>query len=223
MVLSVYWKALILTLLILGAWFMLSATFEGQRNFQLIQQIDSIITQESASITYLSYVESTGDIERYCTVLHEHISIQNEKLFSLLQVLEQTRYNTLDNQYVIAQQRFQSANAQLYFSLKQAQIKCIDATQKNNEPILYFYADKDACTDCAVQAQALDQLRETCGRKLQIFAFPDAGGPGPIGLLVKDYNITQAPTLIIGEKKYEGVQSPSKLNMLLACDVTTVV
>ncbi len=221
MVLSVYWKALIVTLLILGAWFLLSSTFESQRNTQLIQQIDAIITQESASSTYLSYVESTGDVERYCAVLHEHISLQNEKLFALLQVLEQTRYNTLDNQYRIAHERFQSANAQLYFSLKQAQVKCKEAVQKNNEPILYFYADKADCTDCGVQAQVLDYLRETCGKKLQIFAFPSEGGPSPIALLVKDYNITLAPSLVIGEQKYEGVQSPSTLSALLACDAKT--
>lgn len=219
MVLSVYWKALIMTLLILGAWVLLAATFESQRNTQTLQQIDSIITQESAINAYLDYVASTGNDERFCAVLREHIELQNERLFSLLEGLEQARYNTLDNQYYLARQRFHSANAQLYFSLKRYELKCPQDFLR--EPILYFYTDQTDCIDCGVQAQVLDQLRETCSHKLQIFAFPIEGGIEPIDLLVKDYNITIAPTLIIDENKYESLQSPSKLSGLLACGEST--
>ncbi|QQR92409.1 MAG: hypothetical protein IPJ89_04610 [Candidatus Iainarchaeum archaeon] len=219
MVLSVYWKALIMTLLILGAWALLSSTFESQRNAHTLEQIDSIITQENAINAYLDYVESTGNEARFCTVLQEHIELQNEKLFSLLESLEETRYNTLDNQYQLARQRFQSANAQLYFSLKRYELKC--PRNELRQPILYFYSDNEGCIDCGVQAQVLDQLRETCSHKLQIFAFPIEGGIVPIELLVKDYNILTAPTLVIDENKYEGVQSPSALNGVLACGEPT--
>ncbi len=212
---NIFARAGILTLLILTAWFLLSTALEGDRNAQLLGKIDTVISQESAIDAYLDYIESTHNVERYCSVLSDHIEQQNQKLFELLGLLDQARQNTLQNQYTLVRQRFQSANAQLYFSLKQLEQKC-PPPNVSKIPILYFFPDNAPCTDCLVQAQILDELRDTCS-KLQIFAFPVEGGIETVDLLVKDYGITQTPSLVIEEKVYAGVQSKTKLNGLLAC------
>lgn len=213
---NIYARAAILTFLIVGAWVIFSYSFEGQRNTQLLSQIDSVITQESATQAYLDYLESTKNAERYCSVLENHIQKQNEKLFPLLSLLDQASHNTLANDYQIVRQRFQSANAQLFFSLKQFEQKCPDSKELK-KPILYFFPDNMPCSDCLLQAKILDELKISCTSPLQIFAFPVQGGIETIDLLIADYQIQKTPSLVIQEKVYEGVQSKSKLTQILNC------
>ena len=179
-------------------------------------EIDSLVAQEGAVGSYLDYLKASGDINRFCAGLKTHIQSQNEKLFPLLNELDQARQNNLQNQYSLVRKRFQSANAQLYFLLKRYDIEC-PSSPELNKPILYFFADVGPCAECTLQAGILDHLRETCKQPIQIFAFPIEGGIEPIDLLVKDYNITHAPSLVINDETYSGVQSPSQLNQLLSC------
>lgn len=213
---NVFVRAGILTVLILTAWFLLSTALEGDRNTRLLGQIDTVITQESAISAYLDYLDNPEDNTRYCTVLNEHIQRQSTNLFSLVGLLDQARQNSLQNQYPIVRQRFISANAQLFFSLKKFEKKCPDNTELR-QPILYFFPDNGPCTDCLIQAQILDQIRETCSKPVQIFAFPVEGGVETVDLLVKDYQIEQTPSLVIHDKAYPGVQGESKLKQLLSC------
>lgn len=216
---SPFVKAGVLTAIILASWLLFSLTFEGQRNNELLSDIDTIIAEESATQSYLAYLQSTGDVRRFCTVLGSHIQTQNENLFGLLQSLEAAKKNSLDNQYELVRKRFQAANAQLYFSLLSFQREC-PFTEELQQPILYFFSDLEECANCAFQAQILDELGKTCNKPIQIFAFPYEGGIEPIDLLVSDLNITQVPTIVIDEKKYVGVQAPSKLAKLLRCETT---
>jgi hypothetical protein len=212
---NIFGRAAILTILILTAWFLLSSALEGDRNARLTSQIDAVMTQENAVNAYLDYLKTTNDTQRYCSVLSEHIQLQNEKLFPLVGLLDQARENSLQNQYDLVRQRFISANAQLFFSLKTYQTTCPDA-QLMRQPILYFYPD-GPCTDCLIQAQILNEIRDSCTQNVQIFAFPVEASSEVSALLVKDYSIQKTPSLVIQEKVYEGVQNKSKLNTLLSC------
>jgi hypothetical protein len=209
-------KAFALMLVILVAWFMFGTLFEGERNNTILGEIDSVIQEQSATRAYLDYLSSTQDETRFCSVLHDHIQSQNVRLFGLLATLEETRINSINNQYPLVRKRFQSANAQLFFSLKRFENEC-QLQEKPLVPILYFFPDKHECAECKLQAQILTELGKTCSAPIQIFAFPIEGGLEPIELLVKDYNITVSPSLVIGENVLEGIQSKSKLNEMLNC------
>lgn len=212
---NVFARAAVLTIIIITAWFLLSSALEGDRNTRLISQIDTVTTQENAVNAYLDYLKTTQNTERYCAVLSEHIQVQNEKLFPLVSLLDQARENSLQNQYDLVRQRFISANAQLFFSLKTYQANCPDA-QDLRQPILYFYPD-GPCTDCLIQAQILNEIRDTCTQNVQIFAFPIEGSSEISSLLVKDYSIQKTPSLVIDDIVLPGVQTMSKLNTLLKC------
>ncbi len=213
---NLFVRAGILTLLILTAWFLLSTALEGERNNTLLGKIDTVIAEEGAVDAYLEYIESTGDAQRYCEVLTEHIQKQNERLFPLLSLLDQARQKGLENDYSNVRQLFQAANAKLYFSLKKFEYKCPESNALK-QPILYFFPDGANCNECLIQAQILNEIRDSCHQQIQIFAFPVEGGIEPVDLLVKDYSIEKTPSLVIGEKVYEGVQSKSTLNELLYC------
>ncbi|MFH0970824.1 MAG: hypothetical protein V1776_05190 [Candidatus Diapherotrites archaeon] len=216
MVTNIFVRAGIFTVIVLIAWFLLSTALEGERNTLLLGKIDTVIAEESAVGAYLDYLESTGNVERYCHVLEEHIQIQNERLFSLLALLDEARQNSLQNQYPVVRQRFQSANARLFFSLQTYNYKC-PATDQLKQPILYFFPDNMPCSDCLLQAQILDEIRDTCSTPIQIFAFPVEGGIETVELLVKDYGIETTPSLVINNEVLKGVQSKGGLMQLLNC------
>lgn len=213
---NLFVRAGILTILILTAWFLLSTALEGERNNVLLGKIDTVIAEEGAVDAYLEYIDTTHDDARYCDVLKDHIQKQNENLFPLLSLLDQARQNGLQNDYQTVRQRFQAANAKLYFSLRKFENRCTN-TEGLKHPILYFFPDNANCTDCQIQAQILNEVRDACENPIQIFAFPVEGGIEPVDLLVKDFSIDKTPSLVIGEKVYEGVQSKSTLNNLLSC------
>ncbi len=213
---NIFGRAAILTLLILTAWFLLSTALEGERNAKILAAIDSITMQEEATSAYLDYLESTGNIERYCTVFKEHIQKETQKLFPLVALLDQSRQNSLQDHYESIRQQFQATNAKVYFSLKLFEQKCTD-TEGLNQPILYFFPDNQTCSDCLLQAQILNEIRDTCGKPLQIFAFPSNTETQPVSLLVKDYQIDKIPALVIDEKLYEGVQGKKFLESILQC------
>ena len=54
---GIFTRAAILTAVILASWFLLSSSFEADRNNQLLTQIDNVITEESAISNYLDYLD----------------------------------------------------------------------------------------------------------------------------------------------------------------------
>jgi len=78
-------------------------------------------------------------------------------------------------------------------------------------PILYFYSNQE-CEDCVLQGNVLTFLKDKYQDKILIFAI-DADferEPG-IEIIKSSYNITQTPSLVIGDKKYDGLMTKEKL------------
>jgi len=80
--------------------------------------------------------------------------------------------------------------------------------------ILYFYAIKN-CDDCQAQGFVLSFLKEKYPEKIMIFALDKDEDLYSLNLLKSTYNITTAPTLIINNKKYEGLKDINKLKEIL--------
>lgn len=80
--------------------------------------------------------------------------------------------------------------------------------------ILYFYSIKN-CDNCQAQGFVLSYLKETYPDKIMIFALDKDEDLYSLDLLKNVYNVTTAPTLIINNKKYEGLKDINELKSLL--------
>jgi glutaredoxin len=80
--------------------------------------------------------------------------------------------------------------------------------------ILYFYAIKN-CNDCQAQGFVLSYLKEKYPDEIMVFALDKDEDLYSLNLIKNVYNITTAPTLIINNKKYEGLKDINELKNLL--------
>ena len=91
----------------------------------------------------------------------------------------------------------------------------------DSHTILYFYINgqsctgdecKDLCGDCDAQAFILDYLKKTYGEKVLIFSFNLENANEPMVAILKDsYNITKYPTIVVDDKKFEGLTSKEEI------------
>jgi len=80
--------------------------------------------------------------------------------------------------------------------------------------VLYFYAIKN-CDDCQAQGFVLSFLKEKYPDKIMTFALDKDEDLYSLNLIKNVYNVTKAPTLIINNKKYEGLKDINALKDLL--------
>lgn len=80
--------------------------------------------------------------------------------------------------------------------------------------VLYFYSTKD-CSDCIAQGVVLDDLKKEYRMKLLTFSL-DAEYQHPIvESLVRTYNITQTPSIVIGDTVLSGLYNKTQLMGIL--------
>jgi hypothetical protein len=73
--------------------------------------------------------------------------------------------------------------------------------------VLYFYAPTENCNDCDNQAFVLTYLKQKLKDKILIFSFDSTFEQEPlVNLLVKTYNMTQYPSLVIDNSLVTGLQ-----------------
>ncbi len=80
--------------------------------------------------------------------------------------------------------------------------------------VLYFYAIKN-CDDCQAQGFILSYLKEKYPDKIMTFALDKDEDLYSLNLIKNSYNVSTAPTLIINNKKYEGLKDINALNDIL--------
>jgi glutaredoxin len=80
--------------------------------------------------------------------------------------------------------------------------------------VLYFYAIKN-CDDCQAQGFVLSFLKEKYPDNIMTFALDKDEDLYSLNLIKNVYNVTKAPTLIINNKKYEGLKDINALKDLL--------
>jgi hypothetical protein len=80
--------------------------------------------------------------------------------------------------------------------------------------VLYFYSIKD-CGDCQAQGFVLSYLKEKYPQDIMVFSLDKNEDLYSLNLLKSIYNVTKAPTLVINNKKYEGLMDTNQLKDLL--------
>ena len=84
---------------------------------------------------------------------------------------------------------------------------------------MYFYRDaKPLCSDCIVQGEIIDGIREKC-RNVKSFAFPLDLNLGFVELFKTLYGFDEAPSLVINEKTvFEGLTAEQEIMENIQCE-----
>lgn len=97
--------------------------------------------------------------------------------------------------------------------LKEATKRC----NINLNLILYFYSnDENKCKDCGVQGYVLTFLRKKyIDKNIYVYSFNTDLENNAVNTLVRLYNITKLPSVVINEKTYYGFKDRDEIERIL--------
>ncbi|MBW2976310.1 DsbA family protein [Candidatus Woesearchaeota archaeon] len=167
----------------------------------------------SLQFQYL-YLTTLKDKNASCSVLYtameKSIGDLSDSLQTFINYKDETRVNK--EEYEIVGRKYILDNLKYWLLAKRTKEEC-DLDVVN---ILYFYSESN-CPICPNQGVILTYFKKIFGDKLLIFPIDvDYETNEPIiTILKKQYKITAYPTIIIGDKKYEGVISNNELKKII--------
>jgi hypothetical protein len=208
--LNVYIKAAILTALVFISGIAIGWYLDSQRVVFLQSQIDKLqISLSSLALEETFYNSINMNKEMLCEVYvskANEVSIEAGKLGSYLEGFREiTKFNA--HEFEILKNKYFISNLQFWLYMRRLREEC----NYSVITILYFYNVKN-CEDCAAQGIALTSLKRGDPEKYMIFALDIDSDLGIVKTLVKYFNVTKAPTIIINEKiKLEGFVPKEKI------------
>ncbi len=153
-----------------------------QIQYQLISELSQQKNCPAVSATFDSYLKELMKTEERL-IEYEKDATLNKKDF-----------NVLKKEYVQAQVN--------YWMLAQ---KTKEICKNDFITILYFYAPTEHCSDCDNQGFVLTYLKQKLQDKILIFSFDSTFEDEPlIDMLIKTYNISEYPSLVIEENSTAG-------------------
>ncbi len=167
----------------------------------------------SLQFQYL-YLTTLKDRKDSCSVLQtsmeKGINDLSKSLELFVEYKEQTKINK--EEYELVGRRYLLDNLKYWLFAKKAKEECnLDVVT-----ILYFYSEAN-CRVCPNQGVVLTYFKKIFGDKLLIFPIDvdyEKNEPA-ISILKNQYKIIEYPTLIIEDKKYEGILGNKELQKII--------
>ncbi len=202
----------IITFLIFSLGLMLGLVLEDKR-YNLVEEINQGQEVKSLSLQlqylYLTTFSSYDNCPTLSTTLKEAITDLSNSLSDVVAYEEENKAST--QRKIIIQRRYILDNIRYWLLARESKQRCnLDIV-----PILYFYTED--CGSCPLQGTILTYFKSTFGDKLLVFPLNlDLRDEEPmIEIIISQFNVTKYPTLIVDNKKYEGVISQDKLQPII--------
>ena len=86
----------------------------------------------------------------------------------------------------------------------------------NHTDVLYVYSSDPSCSECQVQGKILDGVRASCPN-VRTFVMDIKESMATLDMIKMKYNVTSAPTIVVGGKAYAKVLPADEIKMLVSC------
>jgi len=207
-----YLKAFFLTLLILIFGLAAISFIDESRISNISRSVEENSLELRAAQQLFLYEDVFQD-DSLCRVLNERIDLQKTEAISLLNEINTAEANSLFGNTSLLKKKFLLQNIELYLLIQKSIKEC------GNErvvSILYFFPDNVFCADCATQAKILDSVVDKCSNA-RVFAFPTDLDVPVIDLLAVRFEVEGYPSIVVGNKKLDGVISEERLLNEFTC------
>tara|TARA_Y100000310_G_scaffold339840_1_gene433760 strand:- start:38 stop:736 length:699 start_codon:yes stop_codon:yes gene_type:complete len=204
----------ILTLLIFSLGLTLGLVLEEQR-YNLVEDLNQEQDVKYLSLQlqylYLTSFSNNDNCAVLSTTLKETIKELDKSLGQVISWEEEEKTSETDK--TLFQRRYVLDNLRYWLLAKEGKKKC----DLNIVPIIYFYSSD--CPSCPNQGTILTYFKRLFGE--QVLTFPinlDLRNQEPmVEIAISQFNVTKLPTLVIDNKKYEGVVGQDQMQGLI-CD-----
>lgn len=157
--------------------------------------ISSFVQQKNCDAALKALDKSLSDLENTRLKLESYISTPfgGNREFELLK-----------REYILGEVRY-------WLFLRQTE----DICKKDSVSMLYFYSNEE-CPDCGTQGMILTYLKDKFRERLLVFALDyDFAEEPMLGILRDSYNVTSVPTIVIRDRKFEGLKTKEELTSLM--------
>jgi hypothetical protein len=209
---SIYWKGALLAFLLFIFSLLIGYYIELDKTERIKNTINSINLAIDSSSTMMFFIQQTKS-KKDCQALSIGINELWMETNRLRNQLEEQNTNVMIKNDEL-KTFYYLTNIKLFLLTRDYQ----DVCQKNFSNILFFYTAFVSCPECSVQGKILDEIRDECKGSVAVFAFPiDVKNIIALNLIQSYYNITKVPSLVINEKKYEGLLSKNEIKKIISC------
>ena len=212
-----FFSALFITLIIFLSSFLLGIYFDNTR-YKVVKSIvekqDLEFEMLQVQYLFLQQVEGEKNKNFSCsvtsTILENNVKTLSPILNKILDY--EKNKNTNLQEYTNLRIRYDIYNTKYFLLAEKSRKEC------NNDivTILYFFNNK--CESCKKQGYILSGLKKVLKEKILVYPFEEKfkSEDFTVDLLVKSYNITTTPTIIVNEKtRIEGFVDKEKLKSII--------
>lgn len=197
----------------------LNSLMDDKREEAVIQRMSNIVEEYEDMQTLLLMSEFFGE-EATCVALESMLVSMNKGLWDLgmkIDLYRQATEEFMKDPFYLEQKREFNRKEVLYFSMLK---KMKDMCNVDQTIISFFYKKKEDCPDCDAQSFVLADIRRDVEKKkkdeeLALFSFDADIGLPSINLLIKFYNITFYPCIVIEDMIYCGLHDKKQLINIL--------
>jgi hypothetical protein len=215
-----YIAVALITLLIFSLGMVLGLLWDELRvNF--VKDVNAMkdIDYQSLQFQYL-YLSTLSKSETSCNALYVTLGQSVKDLAATLDALinyqKQSSINT--KQYELIERDYILDNLRYWLFAKQVKEQC----SRDVVTVLYFYKKYD-CPVCNDQGFLLTHYKKIFEDRLLVFPIDSdlKSQEVAISLVESQYNVTQYPTMIIGDKKYYGLVEKEDLGRIICSSFRT--
>jgi len=194
----IFIAAFLITILIFISILFSNYLLDNKREDIVTERMDSFIEQYEEIQTLLLMSEFFGE-DATCDALGSALSNMNKDVWELGIKIDSYRQATEDfmnDPFYLEQKKRFNRKEVLYFTMFK---KMNEMCQTNQHIISYFYKRKENCPDCDTQSFVIADIKRS-NEGLAIFSFDADLDLAPINILIKSYNVTSYPCLVINGK-----------------------
>lgn len=186
------------------------AYIDTQRLLKFSNDVNSFMIDSQDMETSFQILRDTNDTA-YCGLVDRTYNEKTQSINTLQDRMLSYERANLFSEFFVLKKQFLLANVNLWR---------LSTLQKNycnsrHSDLLYVYSSRKDCYDCRVQGQIIDSVRKTCN--VRVFVLDTEENLASLSIIKKQYNIENAPAVIVDGKLYNGVQSEAALKELLKC------
>ncbi|MCX8166351.1 MAG: hypothetical protein N3E37_00670 [Candidatus Micrarchaeota archaeon] len=195
---NLFFKSLILTIIVVVLALVLAKEFDNQRIKELGKEIELVIQDYRAQQMIDKYSNLMAkDSKEYCDQLislRESQANRNIKISSRIQEYE--KKNLFTEEYDMLKRSYYINLLDMYVSEFQLKKKC----NLSDASLLVFYSIDKSCSACLAQNEIVLKLMRKC-QNLRVYSLPIDGNENLPFILKNRYNITDAPSIVINDDK----------------------
>lgn len=199
---KIYFKkhfiALLITLLFFSLGVIIGIKLSGERT----EYMNTLITQqklkyESLQLQLLYLDKNNKDCQLLLFTLEKNLYDLEQQRFKLEQYIASSN----DEEYLLIKKEYILTEIRYWMLAQDAKNFC----NADFTPLLYFYLNEENCELCSTQGHILTYVKDKLKDKVLIFSLDASSDEPMVDILKNTFNITQNPSIVIGDVKYDGL------------------